>query len=95
MNSYLQTDGHAPKGPARATSELRPPAHFVLHIQRCIGRDQQLHHLCLAAACCLMQRGVASAQPQHTAREGSEAQPEPFFQKLHQGPFQLKHTKSM
>ena len=72
MNSYLQTDGYALIEAKRVVSELRPPATIVLHIHRCIGREQQLHHLCSAIGCCLMQRGVASAQRQHTAREGSK-----------------------
>ena len=61
------------EGPEQVVTELRPRAHFVLHIQRCIGREQQLHHLCAAIVCCLVQRGVASARRQHTVREGSEA----------------------
>ena len=73
MNDYLQTDGHALIEAKRVVSELRPPAFLALHIHRCIGREQQLHHLCAAIVCCLVQRGVASARRQHTVREGSEA----------------------
>ena len=56
----------------RVVSELRTPASLVLHIHRCIGREQQLHHRCFAFGCCVVQRGVTSAQRQHTAREGFE-----------------------
>ena len=56
----------------RVVSELRPPATIVLHIHRCIGREQQLHHRCFAIGCCPVQWGVTSAQRQHTAREGFE-----------------------
>ena len=73
MNSCLQTDGHALIEAKRVVSELRPPAALVLHIHRCIGREQQLHHRCFASARCPVQWGVASARRQHTAREGSEA----------------------
>ena len=72
MNDYLQTDGHALIEAKRVVSELRPPATIVLHIHRCIGREQQLHHLCAAIVCCPVQWGVTSAQRQHTAREGFE-----------------------
>ena len=95
-NSDLKTDGHALIEAKRVVSELRPPATIVLHIHRCIGRDQQLHHLCAAIGCCPVQWGVTSAQRQHTAREGFEQKPfsKPLragfsFKKLHQAPFTL------
>ena len=77
------------EGPEQVVSELRPPAIIVLHIHRCIGRKQQLHHRCFTIGCCPVQWGVASAQRQHTVRAGSEAAV--FFEKFHQGqgPFPL------
>ena len=99
VNSYLQTNSHAPiEGPERVAFELRPPAFLVLHIHRCIGRDQQLHHRCFtcgvlphAAGCCLGPtlthcEGRLGTKPFSTPLRAGFS-----FKKLHQGqgPFPL------